>query len=124
MAGKVRHQLFLDKPLSDRLKALASKPGASKSAILADAVTAWLNRRAVSEKREQHAGDEGAADQCPAPGMLAASPVSGESPVWTAPLIWPPIDDPAACSGAAPPLADQRRVVRVAAEARVLGDVV
>lgn len=49
MVGKVRHQLFLDKPLSDRLEALASKPGASKSAILADAVTAWLNRRAVSE---------------------------------------------------------------------------
>lgn len=46
---KVRHQLFLPKPLSDRLEVLAAKPGASKSAILADAVTAWLNRRGMSE---------------------------------------------------------------------------
>ena len=46
---KIRHQLFLPKPLSDRLEALAAKPGASKSAILADAVTAWLNRRGMSE---------------------------------------------------------------------------
>ena len=49
MVEKVRHQLFLAKPLSDRLEALATKPGASKSAILADAVTAWLNRRGTSE---------------------------------------------------------------------------
>ena len=49
MAEKVRHQLFLPKPLSDRLEALAAKPGASKSAILADAVAAWLNRRGASE---------------------------------------------------------------------------
>jgi predicted transcriptional regulator len=49
MVDKVRHQLFLAKPLSDRLEALAAKPGASKSAILADAVTAWLNRRGASE---------------------------------------------------------------------------
>lgn len=49
MADKIRHQLFLPKPLSDRLEVLAAKPGASKSAILADAVTAWLNRRGASE---------------------------------------------------------------------------
>lgn len=49
MVEKVRHQLFLPKSLSDRLEALAAKPGASKSAILADAVTAWLNRRGASE---------------------------------------------------------------------------
>ncbi|WP_174291884.1 CopG family transcriptional regulator [Sphingomonas bacterium] len=48
-SAKVRHQLFLPKPLSDRLEALAAKPGASKSAILADAVAAWLNRRGTSE---------------------------------------------------------------------------
>lgn len=53
MVEKVRHQLFLPKPLSDRLEALAAKPGASKSAILADAVTAWLNRRGVSELEER-----------------------------------------------------------------------
>jgi hypothetical protein len=49
MVDKVRHQLFLPKPLSDRLEALAAKPGASKSAILVDAMTAWLNRRGASE---------------------------------------------------------------------------
>jgi hypothetical protein len=46
---KVRHQLFLPRPLSDRLEALAARPGASKSAILADAVAAWLDKRGVSE---------------------------------------------------------------------------
>lgn len=55
MVERVRHQLFLDKPLSDRLEALAAKPGASKSAILADAVTAWLNRRGTSELEERFA---------------------------------------------------------------------
>lgn len=50
---KVRHQLFLPRPLSDRLEALAAKPGASKSAILADAVTAWLNRRGASELEDR-----------------------------------------------------------------------
>lgn len=49
MVEKVRHQLFLPKDLSDRLEALAAKPGASKSAILADAVAAWLDRRGKSE---------------------------------------------------------------------------
>lgn len=46
---KVRHQLFLDADLSEKLEALAAKPGASKSAILADAVAAWLNRRGSHE---------------------------------------------------------------------------
>ncbi len=49
MVEKVRHQLFLTKPLSDRLETLAAKPGASKSAILNDALTAWLLRRGTSE---------------------------------------------------------------------------
>jgi predicted transcriptional regulator len=52
---KIRHQLFLPKPLSDRLEELAAKPGASKSAILVDAVTAWLNRRGVSELEDRFA---------------------------------------------------------------------
>ncbi len=55
MVERVRHQLFLPKPLSDRLEALAAKPGASKSAILADAVTAWLNRRGASELEDRFA---------------------------------------------------------------------
>jgi len=49
MVEKVRHQLFLPVPISERLESLAAEPGASKSAILADAVTAWLNRRGSSE---------------------------------------------------------------------------
>src|SRR3546814_12699744 len=55
MPDKVRHQLFLPKPLSDRLEALAAKPGATKSAILTDAVTAWLNRRGASELADRFA---------------------------------------------------------------------
>lgn len=55
MTQRVRHQLFLPKPLSDRLEALAAKPGATKSAILTDAVTAWLNRRGASELEDRFA---------------------------------------------------------------------
>lgn len=55
MVEKIRHQLFLPKPISDRLEALATKPGASKSAILTDAVTAWLNRRGASELEDRFA---------------------------------------------------------------------
>jgi hypothetical protein len=53
MVEKIRHQLFLPKPVSDRLEGLAAKPGASKSAILTDAVTAWLNRRGASELEDR-----------------------------------------------------------------------
>ena len=53
MVEKVRHQLFLPRSVSDRLEVLAAKPGASKSAILADAVTAWLNRRGTSELEDR-----------------------------------------------------------------------
>ncbi len=53
MNGKVRHQLFLPSQVSARLEALAEKPGASKSAILADAVSAWLDRRGRSELDER-----------------------------------------------------------------------
>ncbi|WP_294307242.1 CopG family transcriptional regulator [uncultured Sphingomonas sp.] len=54
-SDKVRHQLFLPRPLSDRLEALAARPGATKSAILVDAVTAWLNRRGASELEDRFA---------------------------------------------------------------------
>src|SRR6187402_1994392 len=53
MKDRIRHQLFLPRALSERLEALAAKPGASKSAILADAVDAWLNRRARNELDER-----------------------------------------------------------------------
>jgi predicted DNA-binding protein len=46
---QVRHQLFLPKEVSDRLEALARAPGASKSRILAEALTAWLNRKGADE---------------------------------------------------------------------------
>jgi len=46
---RIRYQLFLPGELSHRFEALASQPGASKSAILTDALTAWLNRQAASE---------------------------------------------------------------------------
>jgi len=46
---RVRYQLFLPEELSHRFEALAAAPGASKSAILTDALVAWLNRQAVSE---------------------------------------------------------------------------
>ena len=47
--AKSRHQLYLDADLTEKLAALATKPGASKSAILADAVAAWLTRRGAQE---------------------------------------------------------------------------
>ena len=50
---RIRHQLFLPKDLSERLEVLAGKPGATKSAILVDALTAWLNRRAASELEDK-----------------------------------------------------------------------
>lgn len=52
---RIRHQLFLPEDLSERLEALAAGPGASKSAILADALTAWLTRRAASELEDRFA---------------------------------------------------------------------
>lgn len=46
---KSRHQFFLPEPLSEQLEALAAKPGASKTAIMTEAFTAWLDRRAAHE---------------------------------------------------------------------------
>jgi len=46
---KPRHHLYLDQELTARLDALAAKPGSSKSAIVADALRAWLDRRASKE---------------------------------------------------------------------------
>ncbi|HEY7959580.1 MAG TPA: CopG family transcriptional regulator [Sphingomicrobium sp.] len=48
-ADLVRHQLFLPRALSERLETLALGPGASKSRILADALSAWLERRGADE---------------------------------------------------------------------------
>ena len=46
---KPRHHLYLDDELSERLDALAAKPGSSKSAIVADALRAYLARRGSKE---------------------------------------------------------------------------
>lgn len=52
---RVRYQLFLPQDLSDRFEALASRPGASKSGILTDALGAWLNRQAASDLEHRFA---------------------------------------------------------------------
>lgn len=46
---KSRHQFYLPDALSEKLDALASRPGASKTAILSEALTAWFDRRAAHE---------------------------------------------------------------------------
>lgn len=53
---RVRYQLFLPEDLSHRFEALAAEPGASKSAILTDALTAWLSREAVSDLEHRFSG--------------------------------------------------------------------
>jgi hypothetical protein len=49
----VRYQLFLTPKLAERLEALAVKPGVTKSAILVDALTAWMNAAGASEVEER-----------------------------------------------------------------------
>ena len=44
---RVRYQLFLPEDLSHRLEGLAADPGVTKSAILAQALTAFLDRKAL-----------------------------------------------------------------------------
>lgn len=46
---KPRHHLYLDDELTQRLEQLAARPGASKSAIVADALKAWFTRGAAIE---------------------------------------------------------------------------
>lgn len=46
---KPRHHLYLDNELTAKLDALASKPGTSKSAIVADALRSYLTRRGAKE---------------------------------------------------------------------------
>ncbi len=46
---RCRNQLYLAEDISAKLEQLAAKPGASKSAILSDAVKAWLARRGTQE---------------------------------------------------------------------------
>jgi predicted transcriptional regulator len=46
---KFRQNLYINRQLSDALDALASKPGATKSGIVNDALAAYLARRATKE---------------------------------------------------------------------------
>lgn len=47
--GKIRYQLFLPQSLSDRFLAVASRPGVSRSDMLARAVEDWLGRKDRSD---------------------------------------------------------------------------
>ena len=50
---KERHQFYLPDDLSEKLGAMAKEPGSSKTAILTDALRAWLERRAANELDER-----------------------------------------------------------------------
>src|SRR3546814_17986604 len=47
--SKTRHQFYLPDDLSEKLEQLTSSPGASKTAVLTEALKAWLDRRATHE---------------------------------------------------------------------------
>lgn len=51
--AKTRHQFYLPDALSAKLDALAEKPGTSKTAILSEALSAWLERGALSDLDER-----------------------------------------------------------------------
>lgn len=46
---KTRHQFYLPDALTEKLEALAAKPGSSKSAVMTDALNAWIERRGANE---------------------------------------------------------------------------
>lgn len=46
---KPRHHIYFDEALTEQLEALAAKPGSSKSAIVSDALRAYLARRGSKE---------------------------------------------------------------------------
>ena len=46
---KTRHQFYLPDVLSEKLEALAGEPGSSKTAIMTDAIRAWLDRCGATE---------------------------------------------------------------------------
>ncbi len=50
---KPRHHLYLDETLTAKLEALAARPGSSKSAIVADALKAFLARRGADELEDR-----------------------------------------------------------------------
>jgi predicted transcriptional regulator len=51
-AMKPRQNIYLDDDLNEHLEKLAAKPGSSKSAIIRDALTAYLARRGAKELQD------------------------------------------------------------------------
>ena len=49
---KLRQNIYLDDDLNQHLETLAAKPGSSKSAIIRDALTAYLARRGAKELQD------------------------------------------------------------------------
>src|SRR6185437_9232667 len=49
---KPRQNIYLDEELNKHLDTLAAKPGSSKSAIIRDALTAYLARRGAKELQD------------------------------------------------------------------------
>lgn len=47
--SKSRHQFYLSDALSKKLEQLAARPGASKTAIMGDALTSWFEREGAQE---------------------------------------------------------------------------
>lgn len=52
---RIRHQFLLEPSLSDKLDRLCRAPGATKTEIVARAVEAFIERRAVSEIDQRYA---------------------------------------------------------------------
>lgn len=52
---KTRHQFYLPDDLSEMLERLSTAPGSSKTAVLTDALRAWIDRRAANEIDERFA---------------------------------------------------------------------
>jgi hypothetical protein len=50
---KVKYQIYLHGAVAERFETLAARPGTNKSAILAMAITAWLDRKGVDELDER-----------------------------------------------------------------------
>jgi predicted DNA-binding protein len=54
-AERIRHQFLLEPALSEKLEALARRPGATKSEIVAKAIEAFIERRGENELDQRYA---------------------------------------------------------------------
>lgn len=50
---KVKYQIYLHGPVAERFEAAASRPGTNKSAMLAMAITAWLDRNGANDLEDR-----------------------------------------------------------------------